>query len=162
MGAGMSMLTFAAYEMRQSMVKQSTLNKSGFNSSGKSAGMFGDFFKLGGGRADEGATTLFGTKSSPLGGRQGGVGGIGWPDKGFGYYYDPGSVTDLLVEAYPGPHDWLSSWAYNGKGNFRPMSGLPNSLFWVYSAAAIVPATAFAAAPFIPTSTLLEARRYSR
>jgi RHS repeat-associated protein len=162
MGAGMSMLTFAAYEMRQSMVKQSTLNKSGFNSSGKSAGMFGDFFKLGGGRADEGATTLFGTKSSPLGGRQGGVGGIGWPDKGFGYYYDPGSVTDLMVEAYAGPHDWLSSWAYNGKGNFRPMSGLPNSLFWVYSAAAIVPATAFAAAPFIPTSTLLEARRYSR
>lgn len=56
MGAGMSLLTFAAYEMRQAMVKQSKLNP--LNSSGESHGWFGDFFKLGGGRADEGATLL--------------------------------------------------------------------------------------------------------
>jgi filamentous hemagglutinin len=159
------MLTFAAYEMRQAMVKQSMLNTSPVNnSSGKSAGWFGDFFKLGGGRVDEGSSIA---APSPLGGAQGGRGLVGapeWRPLGFrmGYYYEPGSFTDLLVEAYAGPHDWISSWNYTANGNFRPLQGLPNALFWTYSLAAIVPATVFAAAPVVSSSTLLDWRRISR
>lgn len=151
-GAGMSLLNWGAYEMRRSMVAQSKRNEFGLNSSGSSDGMYGDNFKLAGGRASGEATSL-NFDASPLGGRQGGLGEI------VGRAYRQGSFADHLLEAYAGPHDWLSSFAYTAQGNIRTMSALQSGLFTVYSGIALFPATAFAAAPFVPTSSVLQIRR---
>jgi RHS repeat-associated protein len=100
--------THIALEMRAEMIAQSKIETDGRNSNGKSAGFWGDCFKLGGGRFD----ALHRLAESLLGGRQSG------PGKIFNIGYDPGSTLDRLVEAYAGPHDFLNSWYwYDARGN---------------------------------------------
>lgn len=68
---------------------------------GFSKGMYGDNFKLGGGRWFLGADTLPGC--SPLGCWQNGPGTI------FGMPYAPGSISDMVTESFAGPHDFMNS-----------------------------------------------------
>jgi filamentous hemagglutinin len=119
------------------------------NLTGKSAGVYGDGFKIGGGRIDhdelckavkcsdlkDNKITLTGKNGqpisweevlklkpdlvSPLGGLQGGDGYIN-----LGFFksdYEPGSFLDKLVEAYAGTHDWLNSsyWYDKETGNIK-------------------------------------------
>ncbi|MFA5088126.1 MAG: FG-GAP-like repeat-containing protein [Candidatus Omnitrophota bacterium] len=105
---GVSLVRDTALWMRQKMVAQSRLDPR--NSSGKSAGFKGDNFKLGGGRYDPAHPN---GNPSPLGGPQGGEGQL------FGIPYKPGSIPDLVVEAYAGPHDSLNSWGYDAFGNLK-------------------------------------------
>lgn len=151
----MSLLNWGAHEMRQEMIEQSERN--GLNKSGKSAGMYGDEFKLAGGRAPEGATRLEEVGRSYLGGQQGGPGYLCGP--GFCVGYSPFSFADYVFESYGGPHDWFSSFAYTSDGMFKSMNWFQRGLFEVYSPLAIIPATPFAIAPWIPTSSLLESQR---
>ncbi len=116
-----ALVTDIAYNMRAAMVANSKLDSR--NATGKSAGFFGDAFKLGGGRFDVNIASqgedLYLPDGSinpkfelPFGGFQGG------PGKLFGIDYEAGSWQDRLVESYAGPHDWLGSWwSYNGSGN---------------------------------------------
>ena len=90
------------------------------NATGKSAGMFGDAFKLGGKRVDVSLQKdlyLPNGNVNPV--FEGSFGGFqGGPGKIFGFKYAAGSLPDHLVEAYAGPHDWLGKiWAYNAQGN---------------------------------------------
>ncbi len=81
------------------------------NLKGQSAGLFGDGIKLAGGRFVEGVAEGL-QNESWLGGRQGGEG------KFFGVPYAPGSLLDLQMEAFAGPHDYLNSrYWYNANGN---------------------------------------------
>ncbi len=114
---GLSLIRDTALLMRQKMVEQSQLDPR--NSSGESVGFKGDGVKLGGGRYNPKNPY----EVSPLGGRQGGQGMIGW--KGFGFSYGKGSFWDRLVETFAGPHDFLNSWTYDSvTGNIRNLSGL--------------------------------------
>jgi RHS repeat-associated protein len=102
--------THIALGMRSQMIAQSRLelDPDRSNSTGKSAGFWGDGFKLGGGRFD----ALHKFAESLLGGRQSGVG------KFLTIPYAPGSTLDRLVEAYAGPHDFLNSgYWYDATGN---------------------------------------------
>jgi RHS repeat-associated protein len=107
---GVSILSYAAVEMRTAMIEQSC-GGNGANCSGQSAGFKGDGIKVGGGRFVEGIPG----EAQPiswLGGRQGGDGSI------FGVPYTSGSFADITVEAYAGPHDFLNSgYWYNDAGN---------------------------------------------
>ena len=104
-----TLLDIAAIDMRADTIRQSRLNPQ--NASGQSAGYRGDGFKAGGGRWVEGLPAEA-QGISPLGGRQGGQGSL------FGFSYSPGSLADLVVEAFGGVHDPLNSWYwYNEMGN---------------------------------------------
>jgi RHS repeat-associated protein len=155
MAAGMSLLNWSAYEMRKVMVAQSRRNS--LNSSGESVGMYDDGFKLAGGRAEEGQMYLREVDRSYLGGQQGGPGYICGP--GFCVGYSAFSFADYVLESYAGPHDWLSSFAYTSTGMFKHMNWFQGGLFAVYSPLAVIPATPFAIAPYIPTSSLIESQR---
>jgi RHS repeat-associated protein len=141
---------WAAQRMREAMWKQSQLNPD--NASGKSEGWRGDGHKLAGGRvnpnSDGIASKLFkklGIKGDIFGGEQGGEGRF------FGDTYAPGSLRDHLMEAYAGPHDWLSSnWYSNVTGNLVKMNWFERQLFSIQSFAALVPATAIVGADVVP------------
>jgi hypothetical protein len=113
-GAGaalvLSGLSYANYQMRNEMIAQSRIDLRN-DGTGLSNGMYGDGFKLGGGRFDE--TDPSGT--SPLGGRQNGTGSI------LGTSYTSGGLVDLTVEAFAGPHDYFNApWYYDPtSGNIR-------------------------------------------
>jgi filamentous hemagglutinin len=141
---------WAAQRMREAMWKQSQLNPD--NASGKSEGWRGDGHKLAGGRinpnSDGFASKLFkklGIKGDIFGGEQGGEGRF------FGDTYAAGSLRDHLLEAYAGPHDWLSSnWYSNVTGNLVKMNWFERQLFSIQSFAALVPATAIVGADVVP------------
>ncbi len=101
----------ASQYMRNSMIDQSTIDIR--NATGESAGFKGDDFKLGGGRHDPNVSNQ---APSELGGIQGRGGEI------FGRKYAPGSLQDLVVEAFAGPHDFLNNriWYNQLTGNIRP------------------------------------------
>jgi hypothetical protein len=81
---------------------------------GLSAGLFGDGFKLGGGRW---AGSPY--DCSVLGCMQSG------PGKIFGLSYDKGGLVDLIVESFAGPHDRANSpWFYGPDGSIRTLSTL--------------------------------------
>ncbi|MFN4329261.1 MAG: RHS repeat domain-containing protein [Limnobacter sp.] len=93
---------------RSEMIMQSLENPN--NASGKSRGVFGDMFKLGGSRAGpDGSYNL--VAKGLTGGYQGKAGFIG------SLPYASGSLSDVTVELYAGPHDWLGSFGYDGSGN---------------------------------------------
>ena len=98
--------------LRAKMIAQSRLDP--HNSSGISAGLDGDGFKLAGTRWDNnpGAKNFAG----PLGGRQGGQGKL------FGFNYPPGGIVNHVVESWAGPHDYLNSWAYAADGTLRNLT----------------------------------------
>ncbi len=135
-GVGIAFLQWAASSMRQSMIRQSLRIKS--NSSGDSYGVDEDGFKLGGGRIPEGMNNIPNGVGSPLGGWQGGIGRLPL----FGPY-SPGSWGDLLVEAYAGPHDWLSKMWYTAQGAFENIPRWAEIPFWMHSVVNLVVATPF-------------------
>lgn len=118
MAAGMSVLNSLAQGARKDQIESSSFNADE-NLGGISNGVNGDGIKLGGGRWN--LMDLLG--KSPLGGRQNGVGRVGWSGmKGFNYTTDTffGRFTDHLVENFAGTHDWLNDnlgRAYDGMGN---------------------------------------------
>ncbi|KPC52546.1 hypothetical protein [Amantichitinum ursilacus] len=64
-----------------------------------------------------------------VGGPTGGAQGL--PGTLFNYPYTPGSIGDVLVESFAGPHDFLGSLtAYDALGNLKPgLTGLQRTLF---------------------------------
>jgi hypothetical protein len=98
-----SSLAYLNWEMRQAMVAQSKIDPLN-DGTGFSKGMFGDGFKLGGGRWFQGADP---SQCSPLGCWQNGPGSV------FGQPYASGGLQDLMVESFAGPHDMANSpWWY--------------------------------------------------
>ncbi len=133
-------LTAAALGMREKMIAQSRLDPR--NAAGKSAGFFGDGFKLAGGRI---VAWLAEQVPSPFGGVQGGQGAF------FGHAYEPGSWLDLVHEAYAGPHDYLNSgYWYDSMGNIKRMSAFARGFGEVLNVANLVVATPFVAASVTP------------
>ena len=133
-------LSAAAMGMRERMIAQSKLDPR--NAAGKSAGFFGDGFKLAGGRI---VSWLAEQVPSPFGGVQGGPGAF------FGHAYEPGSWLDLVHEAYAGPHDFLNSgYWYDSMGNIKRMSAFARGFGEVLNFANLAVATPFVAASVTP------------
>ena len=132
-------LRYAVGRMRRAMVAQSLLNPA--NATGQSAGLWGDGFKLGGGRYN-----ALSDAPSPFGGRQGGTGEL------FGVAYAPDSLWDRIVEAYAGPHDYFNGFYwYDAQGNIDArLSPLQRHFGEAVNAANLVTATPFAAAALLP------------
>lgn len=104
----------ASSYMRTEMAIQSA--KHPINSSGVSAGVGGDGFKVGGERGiydDDGGVKFSSDKGGPMGGNQGGIGRFGPLGS-----YGPGSIQDSIVEHFAGPHDFLNSWTYDSQGMY--------------------------------------------
>lgn len=101
-----SSLAYLNWQMRQSMIEQSRIDGNN-DGTGWSRGMFGDGFKLGGGRWFDGANP---EKCSELGCWQNGAGSV------FGRPYASGGLQDMVVESFAGPHDMANSpwWYVNG------------------------------------------------
>ena len=144
LGLGLAALQWGALKMRQLEVNQSKLNP--VNSSGESTGEYGDNFKLAGARAADGQV-LEQVDVAPFGGAQGGPGYL----KFFGRYA-PNTWQDRLLEAYAGPHDWLSSLGYNSMGNAAAwtQTAIGRVVETVYAGAALFPATAIVGASLAP------------
>jgi hypothetical protein len=136
----LSTLSYAAHEMR-AQAWLDAQNPEGNNTSGKSAGFRGDGRKLAG-------QWCFATgicKEAPFGGAQGG------PGKLFGIAYKPGSMSDLVLEAYAGPHDWLDNLWFADHGYLKQLTGFTNVVGTAYAGLNLVVATPFVAASVIPT-----------
>ncbi len=91
------------------MIAQSKLDPRN-DGTGLSRGLFGDMFKLAGGRwypfADANAV-----QCGPLGCLQSGPGSV------FGMGYSKGGFIDMVVESFAGPHDMANShWYYDSTG----------------------------------------------
>ena len=157
--AGFDFLRWGAYEMRQAMIEQSCTPPGNLNCTGQSVGAFGDHVKLGGNRFPQWLRAKFDQWQdkwkSIFGGNQGDRGYIGL--RKFGYYYEPGSFSDRLVESYAGAHDWLSSFRYASDGDLIKYGNVGRFAYEIYSAAAIVPATPFAIATAAPTYAFVPA-----
>jgi hypothetical protein len=98
-----SSLTYLNSRMRANMIEQS-MHDPRNDGTGYSKGMFGDGFKLGGGRWFADAKL---EECSPLGCWQHGPGSV------FGLSYSSGGFQDMLVESFAGPHDTANSpWWY--------------------------------------------------
>lgn len=138
-GAVIGGLSSIASYMRNDMIEQSQIDPR--NASGKSVGFNGDGFKLGGGRWTEGVAPE-NQSVSYLGGQQGRGGSL------FGIGYAPGSITDYVVEAFAGPHDYLnSSYWYNSNGNAISYTGTAR-----FFGEALNVANVFVASPFVAAS----------
>jgi hypothetical protein len=111
-----SALAYLNVQMRHDMVEQSKIDVRN-DGSGKSAGMFGDFFKLAGGRFDTSIDSNV-EQCSLLGCRQNGTGKI------FGMSYSSGGIIDLVTESFAGPHDKANSpWFYQANGLIKDFGG---------------------------------------
>ena len=132
-------LRYASAQMRRAMIAQSLINPD--NAGGLSGGLFGDRFKLGGGRYN-----VHSNVPSPLGGHQGGEGTI------FGFSYKPDSLWDRVVEAYAGSHDYLNSFYwYDELGNINShLSPAQRRIGEVLNGVNVLVATPFAAASLLP------------
>lgn len=109
-----SALAYLNVRMRKEMIEQSAEhapeNGGHNNGAGLSKGMFGDFFKLAGGRWNPnlGHGTV---QCSPLGCLQSGPGSF------FGFKYQSGDLMDMVMESFAGPHDKANSpWFYSATG----------------------------------------------
>jgi hypothetical protein len=144
--ANLAAVQWGACQMRQYVVEDSLKNQYGLNASGDSDGWNGDGFKTGGARAAFGDTSIEQVDVAPFGGAQGGHGYL------FGIAYSLGSWQDSLVEAFGGPHDWLSSIAYTDAGNIAEWArfGFGQMIFNVYSGIALFPAAAIVGASTAP------------
>jgi RHS repeat-associated protein len=132
---GISSLTYLNWTMRQQMIEQSSLNPD--NISGESQGFLRDGIKIGGARREYSTlcsmVDLFCSGSNPyiicdapLGGCQGAPIGPHDVAARFGPIpYYPGSVLDVIVETFSGPHDWFRNLtgSYTLMGNSVSLSG---------------------------------------
>ena len=148
LGLALAAVQWGAYQMRQYVVKDSLKNQYGLNvnTSGDSDGWNGDGFKTGGARAADADRFISDVTRAPFGGAQGGSGYL------FGIAYPAGSWEDSLVEAFGGPHDWLSSLGYNTAGNAAAwtQTGLGPTIFTAYGGIALFPAAAIVGASTAP------------
>ena len=116
--------------MRNRMITQSKIDPRN-DGSGLSRGMFGDGFKLAGGRFDELAKAD--AVCSPLGCMQSGIGSIA------GYPYASGGFIDMITESFAGPHDMANApWYYDANGLIRAgTDGLLRELMTNYTTSLI-------------------------
>ena len=153
-----SSLVYLNVEMRQQMIEQSGRNPD--NISGTSRGLFGDLFKIGGGRREYNPEWILSDGrdpdiekylpcNAPMGGCQGAL-VLSTDDAArFGpIKYAPGDLLDTVVETFSGPHDWFRNLtgSYNAMGN--SVAGLSGwSLNWdtFKNYALVIPAAIFAA-----------------
>jgi len=152
----MALLQWAGYEMRQHELAQSKITADGGdytspNASGVSAGANNDFSKLGGSRWPSWIqfnplNPDWSQAPSPLGGAQGGPGNV------FGISYGAGGFLDTLVEAFAGPHDWLSSLQYDSNGYLAQWvnGGFGQAVGWIYGMSALAPAAVFVVPAYGP------------
>jgi filamentous hemagglutinin len=86
---------------------------------------------------------------SPLGGVQGGQGQFTIPLIGYTHVYQPGSLSDNIIEAYAGTHDALNSilW-YNRLGNDKTLTGASEVVGNVTNWTNVILATPVAASIF--------------
>jgi len=109
-----SALAYLNSQMRDQMIEQSKLDPRN-DGTGLSRGMFGDMFKLAGGRWDPFAN---GVQCSLLGCMQNGSGSV------LGISYNKGGFIDMIVESFAGPHDTANSvWYYDSNGLIKNMAG---------------------------------------
>ncbi|MEO8298515.1 MAG: RHS repeat-associated core domain-containing protein [Burkholderiales bacterium] len=123
-GAMISSLTYLNVQMREEMKTQSMLNVrtdgtelisqspefSRNDGTGLSKGLFGDLFKLAGGRFDPDYSLA--TTCSPMGCNQNGSGS--YRIFGITRNYQRGGFEDMILESFAGPHDKANSpWFYN-------------------------------------------------
>ncbi|MET0116025.1 MAG: RHS repeat-associated core domain-containing protein [Sedimenticola sp.] len=114
---GYSALAYLNVQMRKEMIAQSKLDPRN-DGTGLSGGLFGDSFKLGGGRWDPFAAKQS-VQCSPLGCLQSGKGSV------MGIKYNRGSFIDMVVESFAGPHDKANShWFYDSNGLIKDMTGV--------------------------------------
>jgi RHS repeat-associated protein len=111
-----SLLAYANVQMRNEMIEQSKLDARN-DGTGLSRGMFGDLFKLAGGRWNpfekDGVV-----QCSPLGCLQSGPGSVA------SMGYSKGGFIDLVTEAFAGPHDKANSrWFYDSNGLIKDLTG---------------------------------------
>jgi len=97
-GFKFSAFAYLNVQMRNEMIAQSRLDARN-DGSGLSRGMFGDFFKLAGGRWDDALERAGVTQCSSFGCLQSGPGSI------FGLRYSSGGFIDMVAEAFAGPHE---------------------------------------------------------
>ncbi|UWE14533.1 RHS repeat domain-containing protein [Herbaspirillum huttiense] len=104
-GFASSVLAYLNVKMRAEMIEQSKIMPEN-DGTGLSAGLFGDRFKLAGGRWNP---ELIGQiQCSLLGCMQNG------PGKVFGISYSSGGMIDLVTESFAGPHDFANApWFYD-------------------------------------------------
>lgn len=120
-GFAWSSLAYLNVRMNNYQQELSLKNESGANDGrGWSRGLFGNGFKVGGGRYDSenpGACSLLGCQQAG-------------PGKVLGISYPSGGFVDMVVESFSGPHDTANMpWFYNmSTGNIlRPMSAYRES-----------------------------------
>ncbi len=137
-------LANAALYMREQMIISSLQDDRNWH--GVSDGLFGDLFKLAGGRWVEDLLPRQ-QECSKLGCLQGG------PGKLFGVPYAPGSMEDHLLEVYAGPHDYLNSryWYNPNTGNAYNYTGIKAAVGAVLNWGNVLLATPFAAASVTPS-----------
>lgn len=161
LSAGISGLRWGARTMRQEMSENWSKNEYARDSA-QSDGWYGDMDKHGGGRPPESLRgqnlTIDKAKSagwgcSAFGCQQAGQGRL------FGVAYSGGGWADHLVEAYAGPHDWLSSFRYTSDGFLKTWNLTQRALFGAYSAVALIPATGFVGADVVPGIVYSDRRR---
>jgi filamentous hemagglutinin len=109
-----SSLAYLNVQMREEMIAQSQIDSRN-DGAGLSRGMFGDGFKLAGGRFDIADPD----GCSPLGCAQGG------PGKVLHIPYARGGIIDLVTESFAGPHDYANNptWYDSATGNIRNLTG---------------------------------------
>ena len=148
-----STLSYANVQMRNEMVIQSKIDARN-DGSGLSRGLFGDLFKLAGGRWNE--NILKGVvQCSDLGCLQSGPGSI------FGIGYSKGGFVDMVAEAFAGPHDKANSyWFYNAEGLIKESTLTGASAFALEMATNYTTSLLFAA-PFA-FGAIAEQTNYSR
>ena len=115
-----SAFTYGNKYMRDQMINNSKITRvvdgveEAYNDgSGYSTGMFGDFFKLVGGRFNQfvnGACSLLGCDQKG-------------PGKIFGFSYSKGGFIDMVLESFAGPHDMANSnYFYDSEGYIKDFS----------------------------------------
>ena len=147
-----SLARSTAQSIRARVTAQSLENNSG----GESVGWLGDGVKNGGPRNNPNPKNVFSRNFGfNFGGKQDGPGELGIKlfGKSFVYNYARGSIPDIIVEMWSGPHDFLNSWAYESSGphigNIRQLSSIEQTV-----AAFTNPLNVVIAAPLAITSTL--------
>jgi filamentous hemagglutinin len=149
-----SALVYLNVQMRQDMIANSVHD---FRNDGSylSRGLFGDFFKLAGGRFNPFAPDGV-VQCSPLGCQQNGPGSLlaGTP---FEFSYSKGGFTDMVLESYAGPHDFANSpWFYAADGTIKAMSSFEATVkdYLTNYTTSLLFATPFAAAAIAQQTNL--------
>ena len=167
-----SMLAYTNYKMRQIVIENSSNNPRNIN--GKSAGLYSDGKKVGGGREelyrDANGNIVRVDRNSTMGGSQGHpIPGTGDLRSRFGptwWTYEPNSIEDHIVESFAGPHDWMRGQtgsyitaadvvdpAVDIIGNSKHFVGFDRVLDEFRNYALVVPAAPFAAGALIDSTS---------